>query len=135
MNRSGERFRTWLLISFASAALLLATLGIGGLLAYHTAQRTQEFGVRIAMGADRRALLLLIFRHCLQLSGTGIVLGLAISIGVTRAISALLYDTSPQDPGTFIAVPLILVLVAFGASLFPAWRAAHTDPIAALRAE
>lgn len=132
---SDERFRTWLFISFASAALLLATLGIGGLLAYNSAQRTQEFGVRIAMGADRRSLLLLILRHCLRLSGTGIALGLAVSAAVTRALSALLYDTSPHDPGTFIAVPVVLVLVALGASLFPAWRAMHTDPIVALRAE
>jgi predicted permease len=132
---SAERFRTWLLISFAIAALLLATLGIGGLLAYNTAQRTREFGVRIAMGANRRALLLLILRHCLRLSGTGIAIGLAASLVVTRALSALLYDTNPHDLGTFITVPLILALVALGASLFPAWRAVHTDPIEVLRAE
>jgi len=132
---SAERFRTWLLICFATAALLLATLGIAGLLAYNTAQRTQEFGVRIALGADRRALLLLVFRDCLRLSGTGIAVGLLASIFVTRAIGALLYETSPHDLGTFIAVPSILALVALGASMFPAWRAIHTDPIIALRAE
>ncbi len=132
---SAERFRTWLFISFAAAALLLATLGIGGLLAYNTAQRTQEFGVRIAMGANRRSLLLLIFRHCLRLSGAGIAVGLLASILATRALAWLLYDTSPHDLGTFIAVPSILALVALGASLFPAWRAIHTDPIVALRAE
>ncbi|HEY3455148.1 MAG TPA: ABC transporter permease, partial [Bryobacteraceae bacterium] len=132
---SAERFRTWLLLCFAGAALLLATLGIAGLLAYTTAQRAQEFGVRIALGADRRAVLVLIFKYCLRLSGAGIAVGLMASIFVTRAIGALLYDTSPHDLGTFVAVPLILALVALAASLFPAWRAAHTDPIVALRAE
>jgi len=132
---SAERFRTWLLLCFAAAALLLATLGIAGLLAYTTAQRTQEFGVRIALGADRRALLLLIFRYCLRLSAAGVAVGLMASFFVTRAIGALLYDTSPHDLATFVAVPSILALVALAASLFPAWRAAHTDPIVALRAE
>lgn len=132
---SAERFRAWLFISFAIAALLLAMLGIAGLLAYNTAQRTQEFGVHIALGADRRNLLLLVLMHCLRLSGTGIALGLLASMFATRALESLLYATSPRDLGTFIAVPSILVLVALAASLFPAWRAVHTDPIIALRAE
>ena len=110
-------------------------LGIAGLLAYNTAQRTHEFGVRIALGADRRALLLLVLTRCLRLSGTGIAVGLLVSIFATRALASLLYDTSPHDLGTFIAVPSILALVALGASMFPAWRAVHTDPIIALRAE
>jgi len=132
---SAERFRTWLMGCFAVAALLLATLGIAGLLAYTAAQRTQEFGVRIALGANRRNLLVLIFQHCLRLSGAGILVGLAASIAATRVISAFLYETSPLDPGTFLAVPLILVLVALAAGLFPAWRAVRTDPITALRAD
>jgi predicted permease len=132
---SPERFRTWLLVCFAAAALLMATVGIAGLLAYSAAQRTHEFGVRIALGATRRDLIVLVFRNCLRLSGTGIVVGLAVSIVATRAISALLYETSPLDAMTFAAVPLILILVALGAALFPAWRVARTDPITALRAE
>ncbi|MBI2688436.1 MAG: ABC transporter permease [Acidobacteria bacterium] len=132
---SAERFRTWLLVCFAVAALLLAALGIAGLLAYNAAQRTQEFGVRMALGASRRDLFVLVFQHCLRLCATGIVVGLAASIVATRAISALLYETSPLDPGTFIAVPLILILVALGAALFPAWRVVRTNPITALRAE
>ncbi|MBV9677414.1 MAG: FtsX-like permease family protein [Acidobacteriaceae bacterium] len=132
---SAERFRTWLLASFAAAALLLAMLGIAGLLAYNTAQRKQEFGVRIALGADRRDLLLLVFRYGLQLSGVGIAIGILASLLVTRALSALLYDTSPYDLRTFVAVPLILALVALAASLFPAWRALRTDPVTALRTE
>jgi predicted permease len=132
---SAERFRTWLLICFAITALLLAMLGIAGLLAYNTAQRTHEFGIRIALGADHRALLLVVLTRCLQLSATGIAVGLLVSIFATRAFASLLYETSPYDPGTFIAVPSILALVALGASMFPAWRAVHTDPIMALRAE
>jgi putative ABC transport system permease protein len=132
---SAERFRTWLLIGFAIAALLLAVLGIAGLLAYNTAQRTHEFGVRVALGADRRALFLLVLTHSLRLSGTGIAIGLLVSIFATRALTSLLYDTSAHDLRTFIAVPSILALVALGASMFPAWRAIHTDPMIALRAE
>jgi putative ABC transport system permease protein len=132
---SAERFRTWLLICFAIAALLLAMLGIAGLLAYNTAQRTHEFGVRVALGADRRALFLLVLTHSLRLSGTGIAIGLLVSVFATRALTSLLYDTSAHDLRTFIGVPSILALVALGASMFPAWRAIHTDPIIALRAE
>ena len=132
---SAERLRTWLLICFAIAALLLAMLGIAGLLAYNTAQRTHEFGVRTALGADRRALFLLVLTHSLRLSGTGIAIGLLVSVFATRALTSLLYDTSAHDLRTFVAVPSILALVALGASIFPAWRAIHTDPIIALRAE
>lgn len=90
-----------LLVCFAVVALLLAALGIGGLLAYNAAQRVHEFGVRIAVGANRRDLLVLVFQHCLQLSGMGILAGFAASIALTRTLSALLYDTSALDPGTF----------------------------------
>ncbi len=132
---SAERFRTWLLVSFAVAALLLAALGIAGLLAFNAAQRTQEFGVRMALGASRQDLLMLVFRHSLRLSSIGIGVGLAVSILVTRFLAILLYDTSPLDPGTFLAVPSILMLVALGAAMVPAWRVIHTDPIVALKSE
>lgn len=132
---SAERFRTLLLASFAAAALLLAMLGIGGLLAYNTAQRAQEFGVRIALGAERRDLLLLVFKQSLRVSLTGIAIGLIASIFATRLLAALLYDTSRYDATTFVGVPVILALVGLVASALPAWRAIHTDPIAALKAE
>lgn len=77
-------------------------LGVAGSLAYNTAHRTHEFGVRIAMGADRRALLLLVLAHCFRLSRTGIAVGLLASIFATRALASLLYDTSPHDLETFI---------------------------------
>jgi predicted permease len=132
---SAERFRTWLLVCFSGAALLLATLGIAGLLSYNNAQRAHEFGVRIALGAKRRDLFVLVLQHSLALCGTGIAVGLAASIVVTRVIAALLYETGPFDVGTYLAVPMILILVALGAALFPAWRVARTDPVTALRAE
>jgi putative ABC transport system permease protein len=132
---SPERFRTWLLSSFAIAAILLATLGIAGLLSYNAAQRMQEFGLRVALGASRRSLIGMVLWDCLRMSGTGIAIGLSISVAATRALSALLYDTSPLDPTTFIAVPSILMLVAIGAAVYPAWRVIHADPMTALRAE
>lgn len=132
---SPERFRTWLLSSFAIAAMLLATLGIAGLLAYSAAQRMQEFGLRVALGASRQNLIGMVLRDCLRMSGTGIAVGLSMSLAATRVLSALLYDTSPLDPTTFIAVPSILMLVAVGAAVFPAWRVIHADPITALRVE
>jgi predicted permease len=130
---SAERFRTWLLICFALAALLLATVGIGGLLAYNAAQRTQEFGIRIALGANRHDLLVLVFQHCLRLSGTGIAIGVVMSMAATRTIAALLYETSPMEPWTLLAVSLMLMAVGLAAALFPAWRVLYTDPLSALR--
>ncbi len=132
---SPERFRTWLLSVFAIAAMLLATLGIAGLLAYNAAQRMQEFGLRAALGASRRNLIGLVLRDCLRTSGTGIAVGFTLSLAATRILSALLYDTSPLDPATFLAVAALLLLVAIGAAVFPAWRVIHADTIAALRAE
>jgi len=132
---SAERFRTWLLAFFALAAVLLATLGIAGLLAYNAAQRMQEFGIRIALGATRHNLLGLVLRHSLQLSGIGVAIGIVASLIATRTLSALLYDTSPFDPTTFVAVSILLMLVALGAATIPAWRVMRADPVISLRAE
>lgn len=132
---SPERFRTWLLTCFGATAMLLATFGIGGLLAYNAAQRMQEFGVRIAVGAQRRDLLGLVLRHSLRLSSTGVIVGLIASLVVARTISSLLYDTSPLDPVTFSAVSSILLLVALSAAIIPIWRVIHIDPATSLRAE
>jgi putative ABC transport system permease protein len=132
---SAERFRTRLLASFAVAAMLLATLGIAGLLAYNAAQRMQEFGVRIALGANRRNLFGLILRDCLRLSSTGVIIGLIASFITTRTLSALLYKTSPLDPATFVVVSFILTLFALVGAMIPAWRVIHVDPATSLRAE
>lgn len=132
---SAERFRTWLLTCFAVTAMLLATLGIGGLLAYNAAQRVQEFGVRIALGAKPGDLLALVLKHCFRLSGAGITIGLIASLIVARTISALLYETSPLDPATFSTVSSILLLVALGTSIIPIRRVIHINPATSLRAE
>jgi putative ABC transport system permease protein len=95
----------------------------------------EEFGLRAALGASRRNLIGMVLRDCLRTSGTGIAAGFALSLAATRVLSALLYDTSPLDPATFLAVPALLLLVAIGAAVFPAWRVIHADPIRALRAE
>jgi predicted permease len=132
---SAESFRTWLLTCFAGAAMLLATLGIGGLLTYDAARRKQEFGIRVAVGASRRHLFELVLRHCLRLAGAGVFIGLVTALLVNRAIAALLYETSPFDPATFAAVCFALALFALGASLIPALRVVRLNPITSLRGE
>jgi putative ABC transport system permease protein len=132
---SAERFRTWLLACFAGAAILLATLGIGGLLTYDVAQRKQEFGVRIALGAGRRDLFGMVLRHCLRLAGAGVIIGFLAAVVVNRTIAAFLYQTSPFDPATFAAVCFALILFALGASMIPAWRVIRLNPVTSLRTE
>ncbi|HEX4808294.1 MAG TPA: FtsX-like permease family protein, partial [Bryobacteraceae bacterium] len=130
-----ERFRTFLLASFAGIALALSVVGIAGLLSYNTAQRRQEFGVRLALGATRPDLVQMIFTQGLKLSLAGIGIGLLASVLVTRALAAFLYETSPYDALTFIGVPVLLALVAIGASVGPAWRTSHINPASALQAD
>ncbi len=132
---SAERFRTWLFSTFAVAAMLLAMLGIAGLLAYDAAQRSREFGLRAALGASRRDLLGMVLRDCLRMSGAGVALGLCLSLVTARLLSSFLYDTSPLDPVTYILVTVVLTLVAVGAAAFPALRVIQTDPVTALRLE
>jgi len=130
-----ERFRTFLLAVFAGTALLLAMLGIGGLMAYNVAQRTKEFGVRIALGANQRDLLSAVLKEGLRLALLGIIVGVAVSFLATRAISSLLYDTSQYDLLTYTAVPTLLAFVGLAASIWPGWRAGRADPMTALRTE
>ena len=107
-----ERFRTLLLASFAAIALILSIVGIAGLLSYSTAQRKQEFGIRLALGATRPDLIGMVFTQSLKLSITGIAIGLLSALLVTRTLSTFLYETSRYDPLTFIGVPVLLALVA-----------------------
>jgi putative ABC transport system permease protein len=132
---SYPRFRAGMLGTFAALALLLAAVGVYGVLAQSTVQRTQEFGVRTALGAQRRDVLMLVIRQGLLLTGIGMAAGLAVTFYVTRLLSALLYSIQPADVLTFTAVLLLLALVALSATLIPAWRAARVDPIVALRYE
>ena len=116
-------------------ALALAAMGIYGVMAYVVNQRTQEFGVRMALGAGTGDVLRLVFREGIRLAAVGIVLGLGLALAVTRLLASFLYGVSPFDPVTFIGIPLLLGVVALVASWLPARRAAAVDPMIALRAE
>jgi ABC-type antimicrobial peptide transport system permease subunit len=129
------RFRTVLLGGFAGMALVLAMLGIYGLLAQQVIQRTLEIGIRMALGANRRHVVAAIVRQALGLTAVGIALGLAGSFAADRVMAGLLYETSASDPWVLSAVALVFVCVAAAASFLPAWRASHVEPMVAMRAE
>ena len=128
-------FDATLLLIFALVSLLLAAVGLFGVISYIAAQRTTEIGVRIALGAQRNQVLVLILRDGLRPAFIGVVLGLAASAGITRLIRSMLYQTQPLDPEIFSLVALTLIVVAGAACLIPAWRAAQLDPMSALRME
>jgi putative ABC transport system permease protein len=132
---SRPRFQMLLLGAFAGLALLLATIGIYGVMAYSVTQRTHEIGIRMALGADAREVLGLILGHGLKLALIGVVLGLAGAFASTRLMVTLLYGVTPTDVATFAGVSTLLVLVAALASFVPAWRAAKTDPASTLRSQ
>ena len=127
-----RRFRALLLGLFAALALLLAAIGIYGVIAYSCSLRTCEFGIRIALGADRTDILKLVIRQGFGLTVIGLGAGIAGAIGLTRYLSSLLYEVKPTDPLTFVAVSLILSAVALVACYIPARRVAEVDPMVAL---
>ena len=125
----------WMFGVFGAVALVLAAIGVYGVISYGVAQRAQEFGVRMALGAQRRQVLEAVLRHGMALAGMGILVGLAGALGVTRVVRTLLVNVTPTDPVSFVGVSLFLALVAAAASLVPARRATAVDPIIALRSE
>ncbi|MCI0487334.1 MAG: ABC transporter permease [Blastocatellia bacterium] len=129
------RFYMTLLGIFAAVALILAMVGVYGVMNYSVAQRTHEIGIRMALGAERADIIKLVVRQGLILASAGIVIGLVSSIVLTRLMESLLYEVSATDPFTFVAVALALALVAVIANLIPARRATKVDPMVALRYE
>jgi putative ABC transport system permease protein len=129
------RFAMSALIAFASVALALASVGLYGVLSYGVSQRRRELGVRAALGAAKRDLVQLVVREGLGTTIAGLVVGMAVAAAVTRFMRGALFGVAPLDPASFVAAPLLLLVVALVASLVPARRAAAIDPAEALRCE
>lgn len=135
LSLTRQNFNMLLLSIFGAAALILAAIGIYGLMAYSVQQRTQEMGIRMALGADRGGIRKLVVWHGMRLTLVGVVIGVGAALGLTRFIASFLYGVKDWDPAVFVAVPAILCLVAFLAVWMPATRASKLDPQRALRVE
>jgi len=131
---SPRRFVVWLIAGFAAFALVLASLGIYSVVAYAVTQRTQEIGIRMALGASAGSIQGAIVRQTMTLAAIGILIGAAGSRALSASLGSLLYGVKPGDPVTFIAFPAVLACVAALAAYVPARRASRLDPSLALRA-
>jgi putative ABC transport system permease protein len=134
-NLASPRFSTTLMDLFGAMAVLLALIGLYGVIAFVVGLRTREIGIRVALGARAGDIARGVLRDGLRLALVGLAVGIAVAVGATRLLSSLLYGVGPTDPVVFGGVALALVLVALGASFIPARRAARVDPMIALRAE
>jgi putative ABC transport system permease protein len=129
------RFNGLLFGSFAAIALLLAVVGVYGVMSFTVARRTQEIGIRMALGADSNRVVRLILRDALIPTAAGIAIGLTAAAAASRSLGSLLYDIKPTDPATYILASLALAAVGFAAALFPARRAARVDPMTVLKTD
>lgn len=129
------RFILMVLAAFAGASILLAAVGLYGTLAYLSAQRSQEFGIRLALGSSARGLVAIVIRESVLLAATGAAAGLLGVVAVTRAMRELLYGVRPLDSVTLLGAVALVAVVALGAACVPAWRAARIDPQTSLRSE
>lgn len=132
---ASPRLVTLLLTLFAALALIISVAGVVGLVAFTVSQRTRELGIRIALGADRGSVLWMVIRNGVTLVAIGLAVGMAFALALTRSIGSWLYDVTPTDPMTFLAISLVFVSTAALAAYVPARRAAHVDPMIALRDE
>jgi putative ABC transport system permease protein len=130
-----QRFSTLMLGAFAVFALILAAVGVYGVMSYLVTQGAHDIGVRMALGASRGSIIGMVMRHGLELAVAGIVIGLIGAAALTRLMAALLFGVSTTDLATFAAVPVILTGIAILASCIPALRATRVDPVVALREE
>ena len=134
-NISTQRIVALLAVGFGLLATLLAAIGLYGVLAYSTAQRTREIGIRMALGAGGGNVLRLVLKEGMSLVAVGVAAGLLVAAGATRLLASFLFGVNPLDAITFLAIPVVLALVALLASYIPAHRAAKVDPMVALRYE
>jgi ABC-type antimicrobial peptide transport system permease subunit len=132
---AAPRFRTTLVTLFAIVGLVLAAVGIYGVMAYTVSERTRELGVRLALGATRREVLRMVMTEAAALAAAGVVLGIAGAAAATRLMATLLFGVTPTDPTTFASIAAILMGVALAGSYVPARRATRVDPMATLRSE
>jgi putative ABC transport system permease protein len=135
LSVSRQRFNMWVMTVFGGCALLLAAIGIYGLMAYSVEQRTQEIGIRLALGAEASAVRRMIVGQGMALALAGVVIGLAAAFGLARLITTFLFGVTARDPLVFGGVPLVLAVVALVAVWLPALRASRVDPLIALRSE
>ena len=134
-STSRQRFNTWLMTLFGAAALLLAAIGIYGLMAYSVEQRTRELGVRLALGADAGDVRGMVIGQGMALAAVGIGVGLAASLALSRLMTAFLFEVTATDPLVFVVAALVLAVVSLAAVWLPAHKASQVDPIEALRFE
>jgi ABC-type antimicrobial peptide transport system permease subunit len=132
---ASSRFTGWLMGIFAASALLLAMIGIYGVMSYSVARRTREIGIRMALGADRRQVLRMVAGHAMSQIAAGLAVGAVLAFPLARLIDNLLYNVKPGDPVAFLAAAFALALVALLACLGPAARATRVAPASALRNE
>jgi putative ABC transport system permease protein len=131
----GQRFRAALVSTFAGIALVLAAVGIFGVLTFTVRERMREFGVRVALGATTSDILRLVVGSGLKIAVSGVAIGLAAAAILTRTLASLLFGVTPLDPVTFLAAPAVLVVTALAACVAPALRAVRVDPAVTLRQE